>query len=210
MTHELGHGLGLTHEDSDGDTPSYKVGNDPPCDRTNPATMCKFVYRGSTRQRTTRQRTLHPDDITGLSIIYPPKRPGLVQINLGDPLDDGDEDEESDWLKQSFAPVENEGEPNARLTLHFEVLPEAHLGSGFRPARSPLLLNVAFGDRVEIAVQLDEDDFDGDCFRYRVRFNGNVIYQQEFEIYNVATVRLFAEAQSQVHPGIFLGLPVVQ
>ena len=52
----------------------------------------------------------------------------------------------------------------------------------------------------QIAVQLDIDDFSDDCFRYRVRRNGGVTYQAEFDLSDalisfadVAAVRMRTE-----------------
>ena len=215
--HEFGHALKLGHPE-----PGVTISG-PCCNPTLSTctltanikpTMCQGRRFGHTSvaDNFAEKRTLAPDDIIGIHTLYPwlpepPRQLGSVRINLGGPLSDGDEDEESDWLKQSFSPVEQQGDPNVHLTLHFEVSAQGNISfdflgnisAVFQNARSPMELEVGFGETIEIAVQLDADDFSDDCFRYRVRRNGRVIYQQEFTLSNalisfenVAAVRMRA------------------
>jgi hypothetical protein len=194
VTHEFGHALGITHEQSFL-VDIFNRGTTPPCGNrltsTNPiepsiATMCG---EGVSGMLSPSERTLHSDDIGGMQFLYPPRKANFVTIVEGQGHDDGDSDEEGDWVKSSYKPNATITNTPIKVTFYLEWVSNSAVWNSI----AIFSADFAYNDDVEIGVLLDRDGFSDDESFYRIKRNGVNIYgPSEVSADDIQAVRIRA------------------
>jgi len=156
ITHELGHGIGLMHNTTDGKIPwgVSSAYTDPPCDShsaAGTASMCKYIYQDF-------NRILKNDDLSAFYTMYGPppgtlhlynqEDEGISQANGSDMLN------ENYWIKSSLgSPVSNFGDPSRAATVTTQWL-DCHQNDLGYQTQDAFTDIYQYGDQIEMGLFL--------------------------------------------------------